>query len=116
MPGSLLRTVAAALLLAALGGVEPVQACSMIGSSVFCDGRRSHTTVGRTVFFPQGPAARSVGKFVVPREGGLTRVIRGLPTNKAGHAPRSLNRPDRLTDPTKGRDFGTFEFPMGTAR
>lgn len=101
--------------LALLGAAAPAAAdCTNLGGQVVCNGRVSHTEVGRSVIFPQGPAARRSGHFLRETPGALPEV---LPRDGAGAeapGPRPLNRPDALTSPTKGRDFGAFEFPSGT--
>jgi len=105
---------------AALGGVAlfgaaaPAAAeCTNLGGRVVCDGRVSHTEVGRSVFFPQGPAARRSGHFLRETPGALPEVLPRDGAEAEAPGPRPLNRPDALTSPTKGRDFGAFEFPSG---
>lgn len=97
----------------ALVGPGPAgAACTTLGGSILCDGELSHAQVGRIIVFPHGPAGERVGDFVVRPEGSLPQVLpREAATPRPG--PRPLNRADRLTEPTRGRDFGAFEFPSG---
>lgn len=100
----------AVALAAALGAPGPAAAkCAALGGSAVCRGDVSHSEVGRRVIFPRGPAGERVGEFVVRPEGDLPQV---LPRDgeAARPGPRPLDRADRLSDPTKGRDFGAFEF------
>ncbi len=85
--------------------------CTSLGGSAVCGGDVSHAEVGRRVIFPRGPAGERVGDFIVRPEGSLPQVqVRG-PAATPG--PRPLNRPDRLTDPRHGENFGAFDFPSG---
>lgn len=86
--------------------------CTAIGGSVVCGGDVSHAEVGRRVVFPHGPAGERVGDYLIRPEGTLPQVLpKG--TGAAPPGPRPLNRPDRLTDPRRGEDFGAFEYPTG---
>jgi len=112
------RALATALLGSSLvlsGGGSPVAGdCTNLGGRVMCGGRVAHTQVGSTLFFPQGPAARRSGQFVQVTPGALPQVLLLDGIGSEAPGPRPLNRPDALTGPTKGRDFGAFEFPSGT--
>lgn len=108
---------AASLLVAALlatGTAAPAAGgCSALGGRVVCSGRAAHAEVGRTLIFPQGPPAARSGHYVRERPESLPGV---LPRDDGGAreaVSRPLNRADGLTDPTKGRDFGAYEFPSG---
>ena len=85
--------------------------CTSLGGSAVCGGDVSHAEVGRRVIFPHGPAGERVGDFIVRPQGTLPQVPVRKPAAAPG--PRPLNRPDRLTDPRRGEDFGAFEFPSG---
>lgn len=103
----------AGLVLAGLGADSAGAACTSLAGAPACDGRRAHAEVGRTVIFPHGPAGQRIGDFVQPAPGALPEVVPGEQRAADAPASRPLDRADRLTDPTRGRDFGAFEFPTG---
>ena len=83
--------------------------CTAIGGSAVCGGDVSHTEVGRRIIFPRGPAGERVGDYAVRPQGGLPQVL--PKSGEAGPpASRPLDRPDGLTDPRRGADFGAFRF------
>jgi hypothetical protein len=84
--------------------------CTAIGGSVLCGNRLSQGTVGRSVIFPQGPAGERDGDFVAAKPGDLPGPVVGEAPGPAAPESRPLDRPDRLTDPRHGSDFGAFEF------
>lgn len=109
-PALALALLGLAVALGTLGAPGPAGAgCTNLGGSVVCDGDVSNTQVGHTVVFPRGPAGERVGDYVVRPKGGLPQVL-SKESETAPPGPRPLDRPDRLTDPTRGRDFGAFEF------
>ncbi len=96
-------------------GTALAQSCTILGGTPFCEGQRSHTTVGNTVFFPVGPPGYRVGNFIVLEVDGKPRLMGGLPP-AAGKGPPDGARPlGSLIDLNKGRDFGAFVFPSGAA-
>ncbi|MDX1575236.1 MAG: hypothetical protein R3285_03520 [Kiloniellales bacterium] len=96
------------------GQTAGAQSCTELSGAPFCGTQRSHTTVGSQVIFPQGPPARRVGNYLVLQEGGKQRLAAGLPPRQ-GAAPEGARPAGRLIGLNRGRDFGAFAFPTGTA-
>jgi hypothetical protein len=103
-PWAALSALSAILLGAAGPGLAD---CTRLGGKVVCDGRAAHAEVGRTLFFPQGPAATRSGHYLRRTPEGLPEVLPrdGARTERPGGAPPG----------GRGReyDFGAFEFPTG---
>lgn len=104
-----------ALVILLLSGDALGQSCTSLSGAPFCGGARAHATVGNTVVFPQGPAARRVGNFIELIEDGKPRLAAGLPP-AAGKGPPENARPSgHVIGLNAGRDFGAFVFPSGPA-
>lgn len=91
------------------------QSCTQLSGAPYCGTQRAHTIVGNQVIFPEGPPGRRIGNYIELQVDGKTRLAAGLPPAHGRAPPEGARPAGQLIPLDRGRDFGAFSFPSGSA-